>query len=177
MRAQPESSSFIAKLTRALVASASTASREYRLVREEQMRASEADTDLTPQIATPGAAGLRKLASTAATELLYVGFLAALPATLIALFNFGAVYGHASWGAWLTISAGAILLVVGVLLASNVFDSREQLIAHLHPHDTRRKGRRPRMLTRLTATALKMVSVVWILLGLVALARGSSDLQ
>jgi hypothetical protein len=147
------------------------------MAREEQMRASEADTDLPSPVATPLGGGVRKLAGTAGTELLYVGFLAALPATLIALFNLGAVYGHASWGAWLTIGAGAILLVVGVLLATNVFAAREQLIAHLHPHDTRRQGRRLRLLTRLTATALKMVSVVWILLGLVALARGSSNLH
>jgi hypothetical protein len=40
----------------------------------------------------------RSNANTSARELLYVGFLAALPATLIALFNLGAVYGHASWG-------------------------------------------------------------------------------
>jgi hypothetical protein len=176
MCAQPESSGFVAKVTRALVAGASTASREYRMAREEQMRDSEVDTEVTPPIATSGGR-LGKLVDTAATELLYIGFLAALPATLIALFNLGAVYGHASWGAWLSIGAGVILVVVGVLLASNVFAAREQLIAHLHPHDTRRQGRRPRLLTRLTATGLKLISVVWILLGLVALARGSSNLH
>jgi hypothetical protein len=116
--------------------------------------------------------GLRKLSAAVAGNLLYFAFLAALPATLVALFNFGAAYSRADWVAWLTVAAGAVLLIVGALLATNVLDAREQLVAQLRTNNSR-GGR----LARLTARALKMVSVVWILLGVFALARGVGSLH
>ena len=128
--------------------------------------------------ALPAHGRLRRPLALAAARLLYLGSLAALPATLVALFNLGPVFGHASWGAWLTIASGATLLLVGTVLATNVFAARQQLIAQLRPYGSSRWRRGTvTLLSRLTTTALKLLGVFWVLLGLVALARGSSNLD
>jgi hypothetical protein len=100
-----------------------------------------------------------------------------LPATFIALFDPGALFGHANWGAWLTTAAGAILLTVGVLLATNRLAAREQLVAQLRPGNSARPQGRLGLIRRLTTTTLKLISVFWIVLGLVALARGANALH
>jgi hypothetical protein len=162
---------------RALAAGITAAIREYQLGRKPQASAGESATEAR-------AAGLpprnraRKLLASAAARLLYLGILAALPATLVALFNLGPVFDHASWGAWLTIASGALLVLMGTLLATNVLAARMQLIAQLRPHRSSRRGRGwVTLLSRLTTTALKLLSVGWILLGLAALARGSTNLN
>jgi hypothetical protein len=177
MGAQQERPGRVAKLTRALAAAATAAAREYRLAREEQAPANKAATDAPSPGATPEN-WLRRLPAAAASRLLYLAFLAALPATLVALFNVGAVFGNVTWDAWLTIAAGAILMLVGLFLASNWLTARDELISQLRPHSSRqRKQTRITLLHRLSATTLKLVSVIWILLGLVALIRGSSKLN
>jgi hypothetical protein len=118
---------------------------------------------------------VRRLPGATAARLLYLGFLAALPATLVAAFNLGTVLGHANWSAWLTIASGAILVLVGTLLATNALAARDELIAQLRPHGSSRH--RVTLLSGLTATALKLVSVIWILLGLIALIRGGTRLH
>jgi hypothetical protein len=163
----------LGKLTRALAAGATAAAREYRLARKQQ----HATSDQVAPTAS-GGSGLRTLPAAAARRLLYLAFLAALPATLVALFDVDAVFGNATWNAWLTIASGAILMLIGLLLASNLLTARDELISQLRPHGSRHRTQtRITLLFRLTTTTLKLVSVIWILLGLVALVRGSSKLN
>jgi hypothetical protein len=158
---------------RALAADITAGTREFRFMTEKQASGADGANE-----ALHAHGRLRKPLAFAAARLLYLASLAALPATLVALFNLGPVFGHANWGAWLTIASGATLLLVGTLLATNLFAARQQLIAQLGPHGSSRwRGGTVTLLSRLTTTALKLLGVFWILVGLLALARGSSNLD
>lgn len=163
------------KTSRAILAASQAASREYRLAQQSRAQVERADTAIAPRAPS---SQTRAVANAGATRLIHLGFLAALPATLIALLNPAALFGRANWIEWLTIACGATLLPIGMLLARNWLSARDRLISRLHPQGENPHGKRASTRSsRIIATAFQLLGILWIPLGILALIRGSTNLH
>jgi len=162
------------KTSRAFIAASRAASREYRLAQQSRVQTEHAEAATQPQSSNTS---VRNAARAGATRCLWLGFQAALPATLIAFLNPGSLFGHANWIEWLTIACGATLLPMGVLLASNWHGARDSLTQQLHKGPQELRSTRRTWTSRIINPALQLVGVAWIPLGILSLIRGSSNLH
>lgn len=162
------------KASRALIAASQAASHEYRLAQHARTQAERGEAATPPPAPS---SRVQTVLSASAARLVHLGFLAALPAMLIALLNPAALFGHANWIDWLTIACGATLTLMGILLALNWFSARNRLTHQLHRNSQQRQPASRTWTWRIIDPTLQLIGIAWIPIGILTLIRGSTNLH
>ena len=127
-----------------------------------------------PQIETPARARDRAIGHVS-----YWGFAFCLLLSVIAFLGALTVHHHGTWLSWVKVGLGVVLLAEGLVLSRDWGGARRLLLWRLQE---RRKDQSTTealsrsLLRRMVAPALGAIGVVWVGLGIVAIAFGAAGL-